>query len=49
MGLDIYLKRYENFEATRSAEAKYEEESNKIWEEGGVKYDDMTEEEKESR
>jgi len=49
MGLDIYLKRYENFEATRAAEAKYEEESNKIWEEGGVKYDDMTEEEKESR
>lgn len=49
MGLDIYLKRYDDFEATRKAEKEYEELSNKIWDEDGVKYDDMTDEEKESR
>ena len=49
MGLDIYLKRYDNFEATRTAQEEYDELSNKIWEEGDVKYDDMSEKEKESR
>ena len=49
MGLDIYLKRYDDFKATRQSEEEYEELSNKIWEEGDVKYDDMSDEEKESR
>jgi|JI10StandDraft_1071094.scaffolds.fasta_scaffold00150_113 hypothetical protein len=49
MGLDIYLKRYDDFKATRQSEEEYEKLSNKIWEEGEVKYDDMSDEEKESR
>jgi hypothetical protein len=49
MGLDIYLKRYDDFKATREAENEYEELSSKIWDEDGVKYEDMSEEEKESR
>jgi len=47
MGLDIYLKRYDDFKATREAEKEYSELTDKIWE-IGVKYDDLTEEQKES-
>ena len=48
MGLDIYLKRYDDFKATREAEKEYEELTNKIWDENGAKYDDLSEEQKES-
>jgi hypothetical protein len=48
MGLDIYLKRYDDFEATRKAQEEYEELTNKIWDAGGTKYDDLTDEQKDS-
>jgi hypothetical protein len=47
MGLDIYLKRYENFEATRAAEVEYNNLTDEIWNNCG-EYDDLSEDQKES-
>ena len=47
MGLDIYLKRYENFEATRAAETEYNSLTDEIWNNCG-EYDDLSEDQKES-
>lgn len=47
MGLDIYLKRYENFEATRAAETEYNNLTDEIWNNCG-EYDDLSEDQKES-
>jgi hypothetical protein len=48
MGLDIYLRRYENFEDTQKKEKKYEKQSEKNWYFDGKKYEELTDEEKES-
>lgn len=45
MGLDIYLYRYDNYEKTRELEEKYNDFSNKAWEDAG-EYDSLTEEQK---
>jgi len=47
MGLDIYLRRFEDFEGTQAKEAQYESESEKVWESFG-KYDDLTQEQKDT-
>ena len=47
MGLDVYLYRYNNFEKTKIYEEKYSAESEKIWDYGDRKYEDLTEGEKE--
>lgn len=47
MGLDIYLKRYENFEVTRAAEVEYNNLTDEIWNNCG-EYDDLSEDQKES-
>ncbi len=44
MGLDIYLYKYENFEDTQTREGRYEEETNKLWE--NKVYANMPEDEK---
>jgi hypothetical protein len=46
MGLDIYLYKYQDFNKTKEAEAKYEEFSEKLWE--GKEYDTMSQEEKDT-
>lgn len=55
MGLDVYLYRYENHEAQKAAEAKYEELTAGIWSDGGLrdklvaeKLAEQTEEEKQA-
>lgn len=45
MGLDIYLKRYNNFEDTKDRENKYNEFSESIWKEAG-EYESLTDEQK---
>ena len=46
MGLDIYLKRYDNFEDTRRREEEHNKFSEKLWEDAGD-YDSLSEEKKE--
>jgi len=46
MGLDIYLKRYDNFEDTRRREEEHAKFSEKLWEDAGD-YDSLSEEKKE--
>ena len=45
MGLDIYLYRYDDFEHTKELERKYNDFSNKLWEDAG-EYDSLTKEQK---
>lgn len=45
MGLDVYLYRYENKKETDERENKYQEFSDKLWEEAG-EYDKLTQEKK---
>ncbi len=49
MGLDVYLYRYDDFEATRAAEEAAEQFSEQSWEQvaPGVKYEELTEGQKE--
>lgn len=46
MGLDIYLYKYQDFNKTEEAEAKYEEFSENLWK--GKEYDTMSKEEKDA-
>lgn len=46
MGLDIYLKQYEDFDDTRRRQDEWEEYSEKLWDEAGA-YDELSDEEKE--
>jgi hypothetical protein len=46
MGLDIYLYRYDNFEDTQDRETKYNEYTEKLWEDSGD-YESLSEEKKE--
>ena len=48
MGLDVYLKRYDDFADTRAREARYEAGSEAIWAEvgGGLKYEQLTDAQK---
>jgi hypothetical protein len=48
MGLDIYLRHFENFEETKRKTNLYEKESSRLWECGGRKYGEITKEEKET-
>jgi hypothetical protein len=47
MGLDIYLKRYENFDDTMSRQKQYDDFTNKLWEEVG-EYKELSQEQKDS-
>jgi len=46
MGLDVYLKKYENFSDAKKREDEYQKLSSKNWD-NGKKYEDLTQEEKE--
>lgn len=46
MGLDIYLYEYDDFAATRAAEQEYEQISEKIWDKFDLKYEHMTDAQK---
>jgi hypothetical protein len=47
MGLDVYLYRYDDFAATKEAEAKAEAFSETAWNHDGKKYEEMSDAEKE--
>ena len=47
MGLDIYLKRFEDFTEAQRLEGMYHEQSEKYWNFDGKNYDDLTEGERE--
>ena len=48
MGLDIYLKKYKDFDETRKKEKEYEEKAESNWEKDGLKYDDLSDEDRDS-
>jgi hypothetical protein len=48
MGLDIYLRHFENFKESKRKTDLYEKESERLWDCGGHKYEEITEEEKKS-
>lgn len=46
MGLDVYLRRFTDYEDAMRRERQYEAESEEAWNFGGRKYDDLTEDER---
>lgn len=48
MGLDIYLKKCSNLKDSQKKESEYNKESERNWHFNGRKYDDLTDDEKES-
>jgi hypothetical protein len=48
MGLDVYLKHCANLDKANAIEEEYETKSNEIWDKIDKKYEDMTDEEKNS-